>query len=134
MSAAEPSYPGKPPVVGIDPPAPIVRDRSAWLGIVTFMLAVLVFLIQPALNNPVNTAAFLDQASTISGTVIAIQRLAVLGVLVLALIAALTRRGTGWAVSVISITLAGNSYVRAGFSYIFDGLFRAIFATPTVLC
>lgn len=129
MSAAEPG-PVQPPVVQVESNGPVERRSSATFGVITFILAVLVFLIEPAVNALVNTATFLDQASTISGTVMGIEILAALGVFVLALVAALRRRGTGWAVAAMSIAVVGNSYVRSAIFELFGLLFRAIFGTP----
>ena len=129
MSAAEPQ-PVEPPAVQVDSYEPFERRSSAKFGVITFILAIAVFLIEPAVTALVNTAAFLDQASTISGTVMGIEIFAALGVFVLALVAALQRKGTGWAVAAMSIAIVGNSYVRSVIFELFGLLFRAIFGAP----
>ena len=119
-----------PPGVRVEP---VERHGRPAFGIITFVLAVLVFLIEPALNSLVSTEMFLSQASTISGTVMGVQMLAVVVVLVLAVVAAFRRNGTSWAVAAIAVTVAGNSLFRAGVGYLFELVFRAVYGTPTVL-
>jgi hypothetical protein len=126
--SAEPQ-PVEPPVVQVQPHEPVERRKSTKLGVITFILAVLVFLMDPAVTALVNTARFIDQASTMSGNLIGIQIVATLVVVGFAVVAAVDRRGTGWAIAAMSIVIAGNGYVRSLLFELFNLLFRAIFGT-----
>ncbi|WP_157970734.1 hypothetical protein [Nakamurella deserti] len=133
MSAAVPQ-PDDPPVsvVPVNTGEPMEKCGRSTFGVITFALAVLVFLVEPALAGLVNTERFLGQASTISGTVMGIQLPAVLVVLALAITAAVRRRGTSWAVAAIAVSLVGNSLFLAGVRYLFQLVFTGIYGTPTV--
>ncbi len=133
MSAAVPQSDDPPtPVVQVGADGRVQRRGRSTFGIITFVLAVLVFLVEPALTSLVNTEKFLGQASTISSTVMGIQTIAVLVVLALAIVAAVRRSGTSWAVAAIAITLVGNSLFRSGVGYLFDLVFTGIYGAPTV--
>jgi hypothetical protein len=128
MSAAEPQ-PLEPPFVQVEPHYPVERRRSAKLGVIAFILAILVFLFERAGTALVNTEAFIDQASPISGNLFGIQIFAALGVIALAVVAALDRRGTGWAFAAIAIVIAGNGLVQSSVAALFNSLFQAVFGT-----
>jgi hypothetical protein len=121
--------PVEPPVVQVEPHEPVERRKSAKLGLIAFIIAILVFLMEPAIDALVNTPRFIDQASTLSGSLYGIQIFATLGVIALAVVAALDRRGIGWSFAAIAIVIAGNGLVQSSIRALFDMLFGGIFGT-----
>lgn len=73
------------------------------LGIVAFVLALLIFVALPVAMIVVNQPAFLDQASVISGRVVAAQLIAMIVTSGLGIFAVITRRGRSWGIAALAL-------------------------------
>jgi hypothetical protein len=84
------------------------RPRSSLLGVLAFVLAVIAYLVMPALilgaREPGGVVAFAGESA-----VIAVPALVFGSLAVVAVVAAVTRRGRGWAIAALVVALA-NSY------------------------
>ena len=104
----------------VDQPAP---KRSSALGIIVFVVAILAYLSMPLLVVAGETTGF---GSTEAGTIgsFAVPLVVFGAIAVIATLAAITRRGRGWAIAALVIAVANNySPIHAAIS----DLIRVIF-------